>query len=143
MQQALELAKLAAIQGEVPVGAIIVQDGQVIAAGYNQPISTCDPTAHAEIVALRAAALSVGNYRIANATLYCTLEPCAMCAGAIIQARLRKVVFAATDPKAGAVGSVMQLLNHPALNHRVPVEHGLLASESSQLLKQFFKARRG
>ena len=143
MQQALQLAERAAALGEVPVGAIIVEDGQIIGMGYNQPIGTHDPSAHAEIIALRQAALLQKNYRLPKAVLYCTLEPCAMCAGAIIQARLAKVVFAALDPKAGAVCSVMALLDHPALNHRVPVEHGLLAEQAGLLLKNFFKARRG
>lgn len=142
LQQALGLAEEAQRHGEVPVGALIVKDGEVIGRGYNQPISTHDPSAHAEIVALRQAAAYLKNYRLTGAVLYCTLEPCAMCAGAIIQARLAKVVFAALDPKAGAVCSVLQLLDHPQLNHRVEVEHGLLAQSASQLLKQFFKERR-
>ncbi len=141
MQQALELAKAASSDGEVPVGALIVQEGQIIGTGYNRPIRTCDPTAHAEIVALRAAASNMGNYRLTNATLYCTLEPCAMCAGAIIQARLAKVVFAALEPKAGAIVSTLQLFRHG--NHRVVFEHGILADASGALLQQFFKARRG
>lgn len=140
---AIILASEAAREGEVPVGAVVVLNQQVIGCGYNRPIANCDPTAHAEIMALRHAAQTVGNYRLPGAVLYCSLEPCAMCAGAIIQARLAKVVFAALDPKAGAVRSVMQLLDHPALNHRVPVEHGLLADEAGQLLKQFFQDRRG
>lgn len=143
LQQAISLAKHAASIGEVPVGALIVEDGQIIGMGYNQPITTCDPSAHAEIVALRQAAKTIGNYRLTNAVLYCTLEPCAMCAGAIIQARLAKVVFSALDPKAGAVCSVFQLLSQSALNHRVPFEHGLLAESAGQLLTQFFKERRG
>lgn len=143
LRQALDLAQQAALVGEVPVGAVIVQDNRLIGAGYNRPISTRDPSAHAEIIALRQAAAHSDNYRLPGAVLYCSLEPCAMCAGAIIQARLAKVVFAALDPKAGAVCSVLQLLTHPQLNHRVPVHHGVLAAESAQLLKQFFQARRG
>jgi len=142
LQQALLLAEEAGRKGEVPVGALVVKDGQVIGRGYNQPISTHDPSAHAEIVALRQAALTLKNYRLPGAVLYCTLEPCAMCAGAIIQARLTKVVFSALDPKAGAVCSVFQLLSHPQLNHRVTVEQGILADTAGQLLKQFFKERR-
>jgi tRNA(adenine34) deaminase len=143
LRQALTLAETAAKQGEVPVGAIIVRDGKILGSGFNQPIGTCDPTAHAEIIALREAALLTNNYRLPEAVLYCTLEPCAMCAGAIIQARIAKVVFAALDPKAGAALSVAQLLNHPQLNHRVEISHGLLAEEAGQLLKQFFQLRRG
>lgn len=143
LQQALLLARQAARMGEVPVGAVIVKDNQCIGSGYNRPISTYDPSAHAEIVALRHASVTLQNYRLPGAILYCTLEPCAMCAGAIIQARLAKVVFAAKDPKAGAVCSVLHLLDQPLLNHRVPFEQGLLALEAAELLKQFFKERRG
>jgi tRNA(adenine34) deaminase len=143
LHQCLLLAKLAESEGEVPVGALIVLEGQIIGTGYNRPISTHDPSAHAEMVAIRTAAAYMKNYRLPGAVLYCSLEPCAMCAGAIIHARLAKVVFSALDPKAGAVCSVLHLLDQPSLNHRVPVEHGLLAAESGQLLTQFFKKRRG
>lgn len=143
LQEALSLARQAAAKGEVPVGAVIVQDGRVIGRGYNQPIATHDPSAHAEMVALREAAATLKNYRLPRAELYCSLEPCAMCAGAIIQARLARVVFSALDPKAGAVCSVLHLLDQPKLNHRIRVEQGGLAQEAGLLLKQFFQARRG
>jgi tRNA(adenine34) deaminase len=142
MQLALDQARLAAQAGEVPVGAILVKDNVLVAAGFNQPISSCDPTAHAEIVALRAAAQTLGNYRLPDTTLYVTIEPCAMCAGALVQSRVSRLVFGATDPKAGAVGSLYDLAREPRHNHRVEVVSGVLANESSQMLKEFFAGLR-
>jgi tRNA(adenine34) deaminase len=142
MQAALAEARTAASAGEVPIGAIVVREGMVIAGGQNRVMRDCDPTAHAEIVAMRAAAEALGNYRLNGCTLYVTLEPCAMCAGAMIHARLDRLVFAAADPKAGAAGSVISLINHPRLNHQMQVEQGILADESSELLKGFFRERR-
>jgi tRNA(adenine34) deaminase len=142
MQAALAQARLAAEAGEVPIGAVIVREGEIIAWGQNRVLRAVDPTAHAEIVALRAAAVSIGNYRLPGCTLYVTLEPCAMCAGAMIHARLDRLVFAAADPKAGACGSVLTVLNHPQLNHQMQVEQGILAEESAELLRSFFRERR-
>jgi tRNA(adenine34) deaminase len=142
MQEALEEARLAADSGEVPIGAVVVREGQVVARGQNRVLRNLDPTAHAEIVAIRAAASYLGNYRLINCTLYVTLEPCSMCAGAMIHARLDRLVFAAADPKAGAAGSVLEVLNNPRLNHQMLVEQGILAEESSQLLRGFFRDRR-
>lgn len=142
MKQALELALEAQEAGEVPVGAVLVLNNEVIGMGWNQPISAHDPCAHAEILALRAGALHLNNYRLLNSTLYVTLEPCAMCAGAMVHARIQRVVFAAFDPKTGAAGSVMNILQDPKLNHRVQIEGGLLAEASSSLLRNFFQARR-
>lgn len=143
MQHALALARHAAEEGEVPVGAVLVVEGEIIGEGYNRPIGTCDPTAHAEVLALRAAAHRIGNYRLVNSTLYVTLEPCPMCAGAIVHARVGRVVFGAADPRAGAGGTVFNLLQTDCLNHRVNVEGGLLAEASADLLYTFFRARRG
>lgn len=142
MRHAIELAKRGAEQDEVPVGAVIVQDDQIIGEGWNQPISEHDPSAHAEIVALRAAGKASNNYRLLNTTLYVTLEPCVMCAGAIIHARLARVVYGATDPKAGAAGSVVNIFAEEKLNHHVSVEGGLLADECGDLLSDFFKKKR-
>jgi tRNA(adenine34) deaminase len=142
MEAALAEARLAAEAGEVPIGAIIVHNGAILAGGQNRVQRDVDPTAHAEMVALRAAARALGNYRLAGCTLYVTLEPCAMCAGAMIHARLDKLVFAADDPKAGACGSVLSVLNHPKLNHRMWAERGILADESAELLRNFFRERR-
>ncbi len=142
MELALEQARAAEAAGEVPVGAVILLDGNVIAHSQNRVLRDHDPTAHAEIVAMRQAAHAMGNYRLTGCTLVCTLEPCAMCAGAMIHARIGRLVFAADDPKAGAVGSVLTVLNHPALNHRIVVERGLLAEESTSLLRAFFQRRR-
>ena len=119
MSRALELAAAAEAAGEVPVGAVIVKDGEIIAEGWNRPIGTCDPTAHAEIIALRAAGAALGTYRLTDTTLYVTLEPCPMCAGAMVHARVRRLVFGATDPRAGAAGTVFNVVQHPALNHRL------------------------
>ncbi|MFN3234276.1 MAG: tRNA adenosine(34) deaminase TadA [Gammaproteobacteria bacterium] len=142
MRHALNLAKQAEAVGEVPVGAVLVKDGTVIAEGYNSPIDHQDPTAHAEILALRAGAKALNNYRLIDTTLYVTLEPCAMCAGAIIHARVKRVVFGATDPKAGAFFSVFSILGTDRLNHQVECEGGVLAEESANLLRAFFQARR-
>jgi tRNA(adenine34) deaminase len=139
---AIEEARDAAEAGEVPVGAIVVCGGSVIGRGQNRVLRDLDPTAHAEILALRAAARALGNYRLTECTMYLTVEPCAMCAGAMIHARLSRLVYAAADPKAGAVQSVLQVLNHPSLNHRMEVTHGILAEESGELLRAFFRERR-
>ena len=142
MQQALSQAHNAWALGEVPVGALVVKDGQVIATGFNQPIGSHDPTAHAEIMALRAAAEMLGNYRLPGCELYVTLEPCAMCAGAMMHARLARVVFGASDPKTGACGSVINLFEQEKLNHHTVVTGGVLADDCAALLKEFFAARR-
>ncbi len=142
MQLAIEQAEIAAQRGEVPIGAVIVMDGQVLASGRNRTITDCDPTAHAEIVALREAAKTLRNYRLIGASLYVTVEPCAMCAGALVQARISRLVYGADEPKGGAVRTCMQVLDAPTLNHRVEVVSGVLASESVQLLQSFFAARR-
>lgn len=142
MMEALQQARHAESVGEVPVGAVLVKDHQVIARGFNQPISECDPTAHAEIVALRAGAKAVTNYRLLDTTLYVTLEPCAMCIGAILHARVNTLVYAARDPKAGAVESVFQIADDTRLNHRITCLSGVLAEEASQLLKDFFRKKR-
>lgn len=143
MGQALDLAREAGAAGEVPVGALIVLDGEVVGRGCNQPIGRHDPTAHAEVMALRDAAARLGNYRLPGATLYVTLEPCAMCAGAILQARIGHVVFGARDPKTGAAGSVIDLFAETRLNHHASVVGGVLAEECGSLLSGFFAARRG
>ena len=142
MQLALAQAELAAQAGEVPVGAVVVQGGQVIATGRNAPIEGHDPTAHAEIAALRAAARALGNYRLPDCTLYVTLEPCAMCSGAMLHARLKRVVYGAPDPKTGTAGSVINLFDQQQLNHQTALQGGVLASESAALLKAFFGQRR-
>jgi tRNA(adenine34) deaminase len=142
MEAALAEARLAAEAGEVPIGAVIVRNGAIVASGQNRVLRDVDPTAHAEMVALRGAAQALGNYRLTGCTLYVTLEPCAMCAGAMIHARLDKLVFAATDPKAGACGSVLSVLNHPKLNHQMWADRGILADESAELLRNFFRERR-
>ncbi len=142
MQAALAEARLAAIGGEVPIGAVVVSDGAIIARGQNRVLRDGDPTAHAEIVALREAARALGNYRLNGCSLFVTLEPCAMCAGAMIHGRLDRLVFAAADPKAGACGSVLSVLNHPQLNHKMAVEQGILGEEAAELLRNFFRERR-
>jgi tRNA(adenine34) deaminase len=142
MCAALAEARLAAEGGEVPIGAVVVREGEIIARGQNRALRDLDPTAHAEIVALREAATVVGNYRLNGCTLYVTLEPCAMCAGAMIHARLDRLVFAAPDPKAGAAGSVLGVVNHPQLNHQMEVESGIQADEAAELLRSFFRERR-
>ena len=143
MSRALELAREAERAGEVPVGAVIVKDGEIVAEGWNRPISTNDPSAHAEMVAIRAAGQKLNTYRLLDTTLYVTLEPCAMCAGAMVHARVKRLVFAATDPRAGAAGSVFNVVSHGALNHRIQFESGVLADECSAMLRGFFLARRG
>jgi tRNA(Arg) A34 adenosine deaminase TadA len=135
-------AHAAEASGEVPVGAVVVHEDQIIARGQNRVLRDSDPTAHAEIVALRAAGIALKNYRLNDCTLYVTLEPCAMCAGAILHARISRLVYAAPDPKAGACGSVLSVMNHPQLNHKVEVVSGLLAEECGALLTNFFRARR-
>ena len=142
MRIALEQAELARGQGEVPVGAVVVKDGEVVAVGYNQPIGRHDPTAHAEVMALRAAGEKLGNYRLPGCELYVTLEPCAMCSGAMMHARLARVVYAASDPKTGVCGSVLDLFAHEVLNHHTEVVGGVLAEEASAMLKGFFAERR-
>lgn len=143
MEHALKLAQRAMAEGEVPVGAVVVFEGRIVGEGWNRPISTNDPTAHAEIVALRDAAAQLGNYRLSDTSLYVTLEPCPMCAGAIVHARVRRVVYAAPDPKGGAAGSVFDLLpTDQRFNHQVEVEGGLMQEQSSELLRGFFRQRR-
>ncbi len=142
MRRALELADRAEAQGEVPVGAVLVLDGRVVGEGWNSPISKADPTAHAEIAALRDAALRLGNYRLPDTTLYVTLEPCVMCAGAIIHARVSRVLYASSDPKGGAAGSAFHILGTDRLNHQVEVDGGLLGDEAGSRLQRFFKRRR-
>jgi len=142
MRRALELARDAEACGEVPVGAVIVKDGEIVAEGSNRPIRSHDPTAHAEIVAMRAAAMALENYRIPGTTLYVTLEPCPMCTGAMVHARIERLVYAASDPRTGAAGSVFDLACNDALNHRIEVVGGVLANESAALLQAFFSARR-
>jgi tRNA(adenine34) deaminase len=139
---ALDEARAAAAAGEVPIGAIVVENGVIIGRGQNRVLRDLDPTAHAEIVALRQAARALGNYRLLGCELFVTLEPCAMCAGAMIHARLSRLIYSAADPKAGAVGSVLEVLNHPRLNHQMLVTSGELAEESGDLLRTFFRERR-
>ncbi len=142
MRHCIELAKKAELLGEVPVGAVIVKDDELVSEGWNQPIINHDPTAHAEIVAIRSAAQILQNYRIPNTTLYVSLEPCAMCAGAIIHARIERIVFGAYDPKGGAAGSVFEIVGTNKLNHTIEFSGGLLEQECSDMLKSFFKKRR-
>jgi|SRR5215467_1619847 len=142
MQLALEEARLAAEAGEVPIGAVLVENDKLIARGNNRTIRDCDPTAHAEMVALREAARTVSNYRLSGMTMYVTLEPCAMCAGAIIQARVLRVVYGADDPKGGAVRTCFTVLSHPRLNHQVDITSGILAEQCAGILQKFFTARR-
>jgi tRNA(adenine34) deaminase len=140
--KALQLAQRAVAEQEVPVGAVVVYNNEIIGEGWNQPISKCDPSAHAEILALRQSAQRLGNYRLVDAELYVTLEPCAMCLGAMLQARIAKLIFGAFDPKAGAVCSVFRILDAPQLNHRIQWQGGVFAEESAALLKNFFQSRR-
>src|SRR5215510_12379793 len=142
MREALSLAALAAMQGEVPVGAVVVKDGRIVGRGYNAPISSKDPTAHAEIRALRDAANTLGNYRLGGCTLYVTLEPCAMCAGAIMHSRIARLVYGASDPKTGACGSVLDLFAEDSLNHHTEVTGGVLAADAGKQLSGFFASRR-
>lgn len=142
MQEALRSAQCAMDSGEVPVGAVVVHEGKIIGRGFNRNLGDSDPTAHAEVVALRQAGAAIGNHRLGSCDLFVTIEPCAMCAGAIVHARIRSLVYGAEDPKAGAVHSAMHVLNHPALNHTVQVRRGVLAGKSAELLQEFFRARR-
>jgi tRNA(adenine34) deaminase len=143
MEQALAQARVAGEAGEVPVGAVIVKDGIVVGRGRNRNLQDHDPTAHAEMVALRQAAAHLGNHRLSGCVMFATIEPCAMCAGAMIHARLARLVYGASDPKAGAAGSVLEVVNHPRLNHRMEVTSGVLADQCSEVLKAFFQSRRG
>lgn len=143
MADALALAREAAGRGEVPVGAVLASEGEIIARAANAPIGRNDPTAHAEILVLRAAGERIGNYRFTGTTLYVTLEPCPMCAAALVHARVARLVYAAADPKTGAAGSIMNLAQDPRLNHRIDVEGGLMREEAAGLLQEFFRARRG
>lgn len=142
MSRALELAREAEKLGEVPVGAVIVRKGEIIAEGFNRPINSNDPTAHAEIVAMREASQKLSSYRLNDTTLYVTLEPCAMCAGAMVHARVKRLVYACLDPRAGAVSSVFSVANNPALNHRVQCDGAVLTEECGQVLKDFFQRKR-
>jgi tRNA(adenine34) deaminase len=142
MEEALRAAQRALEAGEVPIGAIVVCDGKIVGRGWNRNITDADPTAHAEIVALREAGAAVGNHRLAECDLFATIEPCPMCAGAMVHARIKRLVYGADDPKAGAVQSVMQVLNHPQLNHKIEVRNGILAGRGAELLQSFFKNRR-
>jgi tRNA(adenine34) deaminase len=142
MHMAIEQARSAALRGEVPIGALVVLDDKIIGAAGNRTISDCDPTAHAEIVAMREAALAIRNYRLTGAAVYVTVEPCAMCAGALVQARIARLIYGADEPKGGAVRTSMQVLDAPGLNHRVSVTAGVLAEESIALLQSFFAGRR-
>jgi tRNA(adenine34) deaminase len=142
MHLAIAQAQAAALRGEVPVGALVVLEDRILAAAGNRTITDCDPTAHAEIVALREAARKAGNHRLLGASIYVTVEPCAMCAGALVQARIARLVYGADEPKGGAIRTCMQVLDAPSLNHRVEIVSGVLADESVQLLQSFFSARR-
>ena len=142
MEEALRAAQRALDAGEVPVGAVVVCDGKIVGRGWNRNLTDSDPTAHAEIIALREAGAAVGNHRLGDCELFATIEPCAMCAGALVHARLKRLVYGADDPKAGAVHSVMQVLNHPGLNHRMDVRGGVLAGKCAELLQAFFRGRR-
>jgi tRNA(adenine34) deaminase len=142
MALALEQARLAAEAGEVPVGALVIKDGEIVGKGHNRNLLDNDPTAHAEIVALRQAAMRLGNHRLSGCVMVATIEPCSMCAGALIHARIARLVYGASDPKAGAAGSVLQVLNHPSLNHRMEITPGVLAGECSEILQEFFRRKR-
>jgi tRNA(adenine34) deaminase len=142
MQLALEQAKLALAAGEVPVGAVIIKDGHLVGSGFNRNLMDHDPTAHAEIIALRQAASCLGNHRLPGCTLVCTIEPCCMCAGAMVHARISRLIYGAADPKAGAAGSMLEVTKHPQLNHQIEVTPGVLAEQCSELLKAFFVEKR-
>ena len=142
MQEALRSAQRALDSGEVPVGAVVVHEGKIIGRGFNRNLADSDPSAHAEVIALREAGSVIGNHRLPGCDLFVTIEPCAMCAGAIVHARIRSLVYGAEDPKAGAVHSAMHVLNHPALNHQVEIRGGVLAGKCAELLQDFFRARR-
>ena len=143
MEEALRAAQRALAVGEVPVGAIVVCDGKVIGRGWNRNLTDSDPTAHAEIIALREAGATVGNHRLGDCVLFATIEPCAMCAGALVHARIKRLVYGADDPKAGAVDSVLKVINHPELNHRMEVTKGVLAGRCAEMLQAFFREKRG
>jgi tRNA(adenine34) deaminase len=142
MEEALRAAQRALEAGEVPVGAVVVCGGKIVGRGSNRNIADSDPSAHAEIVALREAGAALGNYRLEDCELFVTIEPCAMCAGALVQARLKRLIYGADDPKAGAIHSVMQVLNHPSLNHRMEIRAGVLAGRCAEVLQEFFRSRR-
>jgi tRNA(adenine34) deaminase len=142
MEEALRCAQRALEMGEVPVGAVVVCEGMIVGRGWNRNLADRDPTAHAEIVALREAGRSVGNHRLGDCELFATIEPCTMCAGALVHARIRRLVYGADDPKAGAVRSVLQVLNHPQLNHQMEIQGGVLAGRSAEILQEFFRKRR-
>ena len=142
MERALEQAELAAAVGEVPVGALVIKDGKIIGQGHNRNLLDNDPTAHAEIVALRQAAARLGNHRLTGCTMVATIEPCSMCAGALVHARIARLVYGATDPKAGAAGSVIEVINHSQLNHKMEVKAGVLATKCTEILQDFFRSRR-
>ncbi|HEX4485816.1 MAG TPA: tRNA adenosine(34) deaminase TadA [Terriglobales bacterium] len=142
MEEALRMAQRALEAGEVPIGAVVVRKGEIVGRGWNRNLTDDDPTAHAEIIALRDAGATLGNHRLIDCELFVTIEPCAMCAGAMTHARLKRLVYGADDPKAGAVHSVMQVINHPQLNHRMEVHGGVLAGRSAELLQAFFRSRR-
>ena len=142
MEEALRSAQRALEAGEVPVGAVVICDGRVVGRGWNRNLADRDPTAHAEIIALREAGRTIGNHRLGDCELFATIEPCAMCAGAMIHARIRRLVYGADDPKAGAAGSVLTVINHPLLNHQMDVRGGVLAGRSAEILQEFFRKRR-
>jgi tRNA(adenine34) deaminase len=142
MREALRSAQRALDAGEVPVGAVVVHQGKIVGRGWNRNLIDCDPTAHAEVVALREAGTAIGNHRLSDCDLFATIEPCAMCAGALVHARIRRLVYGADDPKAGAVHSVMHVLNHPGLNHKMEVRGSVLAGQCAGILQQFFRVRR-
>jgi len=142
MEKALQAAECALQAGEVPVGAVVVLDGRIVGRGWNRNLTSSDPTAHAEIVALREAGAAVGNHRLIGCELFATIEPCAMCAGAMIHARIKRLVYGAADPKAGAAGSVVEVVNHPRLNHQMEVSAGVLGERCAELLQRFFRERR-
>jgi tRNA(adenine34) deaminase len=142
MEEALRRAQRALEGGEVPVGAVVVRDGRIVGSGWNRNITDSDPTAHAEVIALREAGATVGNHRLEDCELFSTIEPCAMCAGALVHARIQRLVYGADDPKAGAIHSVMEVLNHPQLNHKIEVRSGVLAGRSADMLQSFFRNRR-
>jgi tRNA(adenine34) deaminase len=142
MQEALRSAQRALDIREVPVGAVVVYEGKIVGRGFNRNLTDSDPTAHAEVIALREAGAALGNHRLANCELFVTIEPCAMCAGSMVHARIRALIYGADDPKAGAVHSAMHVLNHPALNHQIEVRRGVLAGQCAELLQEFFRSRR-
>jgi tRNA(adenine34) deaminase len=142
MQEALRAAQRALEAGEVPIGAVVVHEGKVVGRGFNRNIADSDPTAHAEVIALREAGAALGNHRLSDCELFATIEPCSMCAGALVHARIRRLVYGADDPRAGAVQSVMRVVNHPSLNHQMEVRGGVLAGKCAELLQEFFRVRR-